>query len=660
VKKRVWTLATPLALTVAAAVVRFYGIGWGLPDAGEEATALRVAWDMWGFGPGDGFDPNPHFFNYPSLIIYTQLLGQALLFLLLKVPGIIESTLDFRILYVIDKTPFFLMGRGITALFGVGAVVVTYVLGRRVGGHWIAVPATLLIAMNTLHIGKSQMVEVDVPLSFFVVCALWMCLRIVERPTRSAYVWAGVSIGLAASTKYPGALLILPLLAAAWYARKSTETGEAERKGWLVGIVFAAAVFVATSPFVMLDFSAFMSDFALERQHMREGHFGLDDRPAIVYYMQALAGGALGVPALLLALAGIVYFGLRRRTPITLILIFIVPYLVAVSSWSMKAERYLLPLLPLLNIVGLAFLMDVLKRFPRFAQANAPARAMLVSGIVLVVAAPVLRAYPGYVSRLEVDTRIEARAWVEERIPGGSFIVTEAQGPELFGPDDFWPLDVDLRKRLLEERGTRPFYAIQAMALFQTAPERSEAYYDLSLYPDADVIITTGAVRSRYEREPERFAAQLHFYDEVEKYFQKVHEIDSKGKKGSSIAIYRRPNSGSFGLRRETAGPRPLRESSLTSPKSREQFYYTLGLNYETFEHFADAADAYALAFNHPITQPDFFRFLAVGLARSLMSAGRPADAAGFLAQAIPLAPTTELRRQLEFMREQVLRSSGP
>ena len=150
-----------------------------------------------------------------------------------------------------------------------------------------------------------------------------------------------------------------------------------------------------------------------------------------------------------------------------------------------------------------------------------------------------------------------------------AFIVSEAQGPELFGPADFWPLDIELRKRLLEERRSKPFYAIQPIAMFQTAPERSEVFYDLSLYQDADVIITTGAVRSRYLQEPERFAAQIRFYDALERTFQKVHQIDSKGKQGSTITIYRRPNSDSFGLRLEPAGPEALRESPQTSAKSR-------------------------------------------------------------------------------------------
>src|SRR5207249_4654538 len=71
------------ALLVLAAALRFHGLGWGLPDVYEEAYPFKKAWDMWGFGPMRRFDLDPHFFKYPSLTLYLQMLGQALTFGLL-------------------------------------------------------------------------------------------------------------------------------------------------------------------------------------------------------------------------------------------------------------------------------------------------------------------------------------------------------------------------------------------------------------------------------------------------------------------------------------------------------------------------------------------------------------------------------------------------
>jgi len=70
-------LGTALAL---ALVLRLHGIGWGLPGVYEEAYPFKKAWDMWGFGPLRGFDLDPHWFRYPSLTLYLQMVGQALSF----------------------------------------------------------------------------------------------------------------------------------------------------------------------------------------------------------------------------------------------------------------------------------------------------------------------------------------------------------------------------------------------------------------------------------------------------------------------------------------------------------------------------------------------------------------------------------------------------
>ncbi|MCK5613107.1 hypothetical protein KAR91_65140, partial [Candidatus Pacearchaeota archaeon] len=84
---RVQTTITALALVFIATVLRIYGIDWGLPQVYEEATPLYKAWEMWGWGARDSLDLNPHFFNYPSLSIYLQFMGQGLLYVLLKIFG---------------------------------------------------------------------------------------------------------------------------------------------------------------------------------------------------------------------------------------------------------------------------------------------------------------------------------------------------------------------------------------------------------------------------------------------------------------------------------------------------------------------------------------------------------------------------------------------
>src|SRR5262249_37917944 len=60
------TALAVLGLATLGLVLRFHGLGWGLPFVYEEAYPFKRSWDMWGWGDGR-FDLNPHFFNYPTL-----------------------------------------------------------------------------------------------------------------------------------------------------------------------------------------------------------------------------------------------------------------------------------------------------------------------------------------------------------------------------------------------------------------------------------------------------------------------------------------------------------------------------------------------------------------------------------------------------------------
>src|SRR5689334_11615497 len=154
-------LGTALALALA---LRLHGIGWGLPGVYEEAYPFKKAWDMWGFGPLRGFDLDPHWFRYPSLTIYLQMLGQALSFGLLHLSGAAHSMVDVRLLYIFDKTTFYLIGRSFTVLFGAATVLPVWALARRAAAPPAAAVAALLVASHPGLTGKSQAVEAHAPL----------------------------------------------------------------------------------------------------------------------------------------------------------------------------------------------------------------------------------------------------------------------------------------------------------------------------------------------------------------------------------------------------------------------------------------------------------------------------------------------------------------
>jgi len=429
----------------------------------------------------------------------------------------------------------------------------------------------------------------------------------------------------------------------------------------LVSLLGAACVFVLTSPFVVLDPGTFADHFATERQHMRFGHFGLSGSSSGMFYAQALTGRLMGWPATGLALAGLVYFAVVRRWGRALILaVFVVPYVLAVSTWSMHADRYLLAVLPALLLFATAAIEKALKTPP---ISRWPGRVLALSGAAatLVLAAPVAGDYPAYLRSIRSDARTTASKWIEANIRGGSYLVVEPYGPDLFGPQRISQVDPEVRKKVLELKRNSPNYAVVPMPMFQVAPERSQVFYDHSLYENADYIVTAGAVRSRYADEPTRFRRQIAFYDSLETGYTKIAEFSPSDGGGSLITVYKNPHHTlPFSKRKGVAPPRRLRPAGFPPTGSEELFYYNVGLNYEVFLYLEGAIAAYDMAFLYPVDRPSSYKNLVMRKTQCLLILNRREEAVAYLDKMITKAPTQGVRTQLQNLRDSIARESGP
>jgi 4-amino-4-deoxy-L-arabinose transferase-like glycosyltransferase len=658
----------PLSIVLLAALSRIYGVSWGLPDVYEEATPLRTAWEMWGWGPARHLDLNPHFFNYPSLTIYLQFLAQGILYLLLTLAGRIHSTIDFRVLYTTDPTAFLVMGRAVTILFAAGTVYLVYAIGRRVGGLACAVPAALLLALNPVHMAQSVVVEVDVPLAFFVTLSLMYMMRILETPTRRDYLMAGLAAGLATSAKYTGALVLVPLLIAHLVARRTRPHKGGKKAirgatwGWLaVGGVAALVAFAVTSPFVFLDSKSFWHDLTFERTHMRLGQFGGEASSTWLYYAGALVKRVLGWPCTLLMVGGLGYLLASKRRAWTLVLAgFLVPMWIMISSWNMKADRYLIPLIPAALLICGGMLAEWLSILKRRSIGTVAQRAVAVGAVVVLLAGSAGGSYV-YRNRLRPDPRTEARMWITTHVPSGSLIVTETLGPNLLDPLHLAPLEPELRARILKSEAQGVFYAVQVIPMFQVGPERSEAFYDLGLYEVADVIVTTSQVSNRYRDDPGTYRRQVAFYDSLGTRFEKAAEFRSPAPGARVITLYRNPRqSVPFANRRPVQGPVALRPASSQETGEETFFYYNLGLNYEAFGFLNEAVSSYSQALQYKRWRPRAYGSLVLAMTRCLFALGRPEDAARFADASSAKAPYAEDRDMILQMRQRLASRPAP
>ena len=626
------------AIVLAAAALRVHHLDWGLPDLFEEATPFFQGWDMWHWGPPLSVDPDPQFFRYPSLTFYVHFAAQGVAAALFRATGQVASLADIPVAFLADRSPFLFTSRLVTALLGVATIWAVFLLGRRIGGVAAGLAAAALIAVNPFHIESSQHIEVDVPLAFFIAWGLGECVRLLGEPTLRRHLFAGALVGLATSAKYTGALLAAPLLTAHLLAQ--WDAGGWRRAARLAAAAGAAvAAFAVTSPYVLLDLPLARKEIATEQEHMQRGHFGLDTTLAWRPYAEALPKHVLGWPVTLAAAAGLVVGAMRRRRERIVVATFVVVYAAIVGSWAMHAERYLLPLLPPLVVLATAFLADILRG----------RRDAFLALATLLLAAPSLAGLPSVYAKAARDPRTAAREWIESRCPQGAFLLMEAWGPDLLEPEDLWKLPHATRTRFLDRRA-RPLYAIQYLPTYQVQPDLSDAYYDLDLFPDADLVVLSSIVGDRFRAEPERFSQEMRFYREVAQSWTHVAEFRPEpGREGPTITIFAQArHTAPFSRRAEAADASRLTQPLPPGFPGTAFFYARLGMNYETFGFVESAAACYEYGLRSTEFPPGAMESLAAGLGRCRLLQDRSVEAAEEIRRIARACPYAGERRRIE------------
>jgi hypothetical protein len=362
------------------------------------------------------------------------------------------------------------------------------------------------------------MVNVDVPLTLLTTAALYLFVRLQEGGGVRQYVLAGAAIGLAASAKYTGALLAVPLVAAVAVRQgQAFFSGTILRRIALAGAV-AVGVFALVNPYILLDLPQFLKDFAFERRHMTEGHFGIRTETSTVgFYIVQVLPAALGIVPVLFAIAGLATLGRRSWKPNVALAVWLVTYLGVLFSWTMRADRYLLPVIPVIAVwASLAAVRLWEHMTPRAAGRPLLISSAAVLGVVLLGEA--MSADLRYYRAATLpDTRDIAREWIERTLPPGA---VAAMGP----------LGLTLKPPLV----TFPI-PYRSVGFEEFAP-----FYDARWYEDLNLVVGSNFDLARYQQEPERFREFLrYYYDSLATRWSMVFQLEPvRGQRGPAIWLY--------------------------------------------------------------------------------------------------------------------------
>ena len=325
----------------------------------------------------------------------------------------------------------------LTAVLGSLTVLHAYVLGARAWSRAAGLLAALFLATSPFHMRHSQFVTTDVPSAWVALVSFAASVLVLKRGRWQDYVLAGIFAGLAASTKYPAGLAVLPLITAHGLRWRRRWLGEGGR----VAVAGAGAMlgFVMGTPYAVLDWPRFLQDLRSQAVHYAAGAHGdavgaWNLRAYLEFFWEdgLRPAGCIGLIVGLIALA-------RRRPDVALVwLSFCVPYLLLLLSWPTHFMRNLLPVIAVCSLpigVGGAVILEYVRgRVPRLTP---------------VAAAGVLLAFYGIPARdAVIFTRYEAMpdskvlaGEIVRRLPRGRRIAVELNPQQWAGDPIVEPVE---------------------------------------------------------------------------------------------------------------------------------------------------------------------------------------------------------------------------
>lgn len=338
----------PFSATLALALaVRLPGIGWGLPPATQQVRASDFR-SSYAFDEDDilsgaakasvarlDFDPHEYHWGTLHIELVLMTLDSAQALGAFVVPwraayyNLVEGAFD-RV-YVVGR------------LVAVAAALLTILF------LWLipngGAVAAILVAVSPAHVLQSDQVRVDATMTAMLALTLLIATRFSTALTPRRSLFLGFAAGLAVAGKYSAISASAGLVLAALILARS------HLLDWLSAVFGTVLGFIAGGPYIVIKPRSFYEEIHhyLSLNNQIPSGFLIAPARLLELHFINLVRFSLGVPAFLLACAGLIWM-VRRRSPADwTILAGIAGYVAILFPLRWPLIRYDLPLAMLLG-----------------------------------------------------------------------------------------------------------------------------------------------------------------------------------------------------------------------------------------------------------------------------------------------------------------------
>jgi hypothetical protein len=421
-----FVIVSLLGLVALSIVLHLWALKRDLPLQDiDESTFMRRAVNI-----AATRNLNPHWFGHPgSTVIYpiaglvrvwNTFLHQGAFFA--ADPGLVAR-------FHQNPTEFYVIGRLWTIALSVGAVPLVFLVGRRAFNTRVALIAAAVWAVLPVPVHFARIVRTDSAGLFFGLLALYLCLRLLDEPRRRWCVLAGLSVGLAVSSRYFMLALVPSLLLAAVYPHRHAVRAALRAGGIALGSTVVG--FAISTPYFFIDWHTAWRSLQAENEPM-VGQSRLTPLGNLRWYLGTAIPASLTWPLVALCVAGIAMVLRRRRPAQLLLLAFPAVFLVAISTSTLHWQRWVIEILPVFVLFAGAALDAIAQGVAELLHGGLrPSVLKPVVPLVLVAVTTVLAIHPA-IELARVDrndalptTRGAALRWLTAHVQPGTRIVAD-------------------------------------------------------------------------------------------------------------------------------------------------------------------------------------------------------------------------------------------
>ena len=317
--------------------------------------------------------------------------------------------------------PFYMCPRIFCAIYGTLAVIVTFLIGYRLGKTPLAAFAAAFLAFTPLLVLASKFIKADTPTTFWSSLVLLFSLPILDRAKFRDYLLTGICIGLATGCKYPAAFtasypIMFHLLRKSSFFNKdhfSIKHFCTREELMLLGAGAVSFIsFLLVCPSFILDHEIFMNDLGWVISASRTGSVLYNMLSAFVCICYDGIFYTLGLPGVIAIAAGIIFVIIKPEKVWLGMLPAIILFLFLASKGTFNSDAYLMPAFtPMALLTGRVVF--------------APKKVWLKSAFAAVILISVF-SYSHAWNNLMVaeNSRITALRWINSNIKEGSSIAT--------------------------------------------------------------------------------------------------------------------------------------------------------------------------------------------------------------------------------------------